>query len=113
MKISMLAGFTQGPFYYDAGDAHTWGTNHVIEDAGEFLGPSMSLINDLTDWDNEFQSIYNSDDPRESNFPSAEAEVNWIEKGKELAVRIKRESPVVTSVDYQADGSIPKGTCIA
>ncbi|MBB5907295.1 hypothetical protein [Actinoalloteichus hymeniacidonis] len=108
----MLAGFTQGPFYYDAGDAHESGTNHDIDDAGEFLKLNDELISQITDWDNEFQSIYNSADPRESDFSSPEAERAWIEKGKVLAARIVQGSPVVSAVDYRADGSITKGTCI-
>lgn len=49
---------------------------------------SDSLCNDLDEWDREFQAIYVPADPRESAFPSEEAERQWEARGRELAGRL-------------------------
>ncbi|AOS62048.1 hypothetical protein [Actinoalloteichus hymeniacidonis] len=113
MKLEMvlLAGFFQGPLFYDDPMDGLW-TSHTADEAGEDLGLSSALVADLTAWDDEFQAIYDGNYPPDSHFPSLEAEQAWVERGKELAARIKQESDLVTSVDYQADGQINDGECV-
>ncbi|APU19329.1 hypothetical protein [Actinoalloteichus sp. GBA129-24] len=110
LPIALLAGFDEGPFYYHVKKGE--GTNWTITQAAEHLQLKPSLVEALTAWDEDYQGILDMNDPRESGFPSPEAERAWIETGRELAARLKQESPVVASVDYQADGSIPHGTCV-
>ncbi|WP_157434290.1 MULTISPECIES: hypothetical protein [Actinoalloteichus] len=63
-------------------------------------------------WDAEYQATYNPNCFHSSGFSSPETEEEWRERGKMLAARIKQESPIVTSVNYQANGAIPWGTCM-
>ncbi|MBB5921175.1 hypothetical protein FHR81_002213 [Actinoalloteichus hoggarensis] len=49
---------------------------------------------------------------RDSGFLSPEEERVWADKGRVLAARVKQESPVVASVHYRANGSVPRGTCV-
>ncbi|AOS61548.1 hypothetical protein [Actinoalloteichus hymeniacidonis] len=108
----MLSGWDEGPFYYDNGDPEDSLNHWIDEDTIQFLQIGPELVADLMAWDDEFQQTFNRDDFRASGFPSEEAEKNWVQKGKELAVRLKQESPVVARVDYQAYGCIPKGSCM-
>ncbi|APU13557.1 hypothetical protein [Actinoalloteichus fjordicus] len=110
IEIVMLAGFFEGLFFYVDPDGD-W-INHPVEVAGEDLALSAELVTALRAWDDEFQAIYDDSYPPDSKFPTPEAERAWIERGKELAARIKRESPLVASVDYQADGTFEDGTCV-
>ncbi|APU14080.1 MULTISPECIES: hypothetical protein [Actinoalloteichus] len=110
VELAILAGYDQDPMYFDAqdGDFH----NHTIDEAAEYFGFSDDLTRELHEWDEELQGTFNLAVPQDSGFPSPQHRHAWIEKGKELAARIKRESPVVTSVDYQADGYFQDGTCV-
>ncbi|APU17874.1 hypothetical protein UA75_29940 [Actinoalloteichus sp. GBA129-24] len=110
LNVSLHAGFVEGPFFYVTGKHR--GTNHFIDSAQEFLGLSDGLTKDLTDWDDEYQSYYNPDVPQDSGFPSVEIERAWVERGRELAARIKRESPMDITVHYQANGSMERGECV-
>ncbi|APU16576.1 hypothetical protein [Actinoalloteichus fjordicus] len=109
-KVLLLAGFVQGPFFYHDQDGD-W-MNHLVDEAGEDLGLSAELVADLTRWDEEYQDIYDSGHPPDSAFPTAEAKLAWTERGRALAARIKQESSIAVEVDYQANGSIPEGTCV-
>ncbi|APU13378.1 hypothetical protein UA74_06525 [Actinoalloteichus fjordicus] len=106
----MLAGFFEGPLFYLDGDGD-W-MNHSPKQAGKDLRLSAELISDITTWDDEYQAIYDDNYPPDSRFPTPATKAAWIEKGRQLAVRIKQESPLVTSVDYQANGSIKNGECM-
>ncbi|ASO18909.1 hypothetical protein FHR81_001174 [Actinoalloteichus hoggarensis] len=108
--ISMLAGFFEGPLFHFDEDGD-W-MNHSPTQAGEDLRLSTELVADLAAWDDEYQATYDDDYPPDSRFPSPEARAAWVERGKELAARIKQESPFVTSVDYQANGSYKNGECV-
>ncbi|MBB5909931.1 hypothetical protein [Actinoalloteichus hymeniacidonis] len=86
--------------------------HHWPDEAGQDLGLSSGLVAELNAWDDEYQAIYDDNYPPDSRFPTPEAEQAWVEKGKELAIRIKQESPLLTSIDYQADGQILNGECM-
>ncbi|APU13558.1 hypothetical protein [Actinoalloteichus fjordicus] len=109
-EVALLAGFYEGPFYYHVRKGA--GTNWSVEEAAEHLRLGPDLVADLIAWDNEYQAILDRSYPPDSKFPTPEAQRAWIERGKELAARIKRESPLVASVDYQADGCYKDGTCV-
>ncbi|WP_075739901.1 MULTISPECIES: hypothetical protein [Actinoalloteichus] len=108
--MSFLVGWQEDPFYYDWDDPEEY--NHSIEEAAKDLQLSADLVAQITIWDDEYQATYKPDDYRNSGFPSVELEEAWRERGKVLAERIKRESPVVKSVDYRAEGLHPKGWCV-
>ncbi|APU17141.1 MULTISPECIES: hypothetical protein [Actinoalloteichus] len=110
VDVAILAGWQEDPFYYDAGEGEDY--NHSIEEAADFLGLGWELTRDIAAWDEEFQAIYQPADTRASVFPTPESENAWLERGRELARRIKQESTVVARVNYRADGTIPDWTCV-
>ncbi|APU16056.1 MULTISPECIES: hypothetical protein [Actinoalloteichus] len=110
VQVGILAGFDEGPFYYHVQKGR--GTNWTIEEAAEHLGFSADLARELTAWDDEYQATLNLAVPQDSGFPTPEAKQAWIERGKNLAARLKRECPNVASVDYQANGAILDGECV-
>ncbi|APU12503.1 hypothetical protein [Actinoalloteichus fjordicus] len=110
IDVSLLVGWQEEPFYYYADDPEEYG--HPIEEAAEELQLPADLVVEIIAWDAEYQATYKPDDYRNSGFPSEEIEEDWRERGKVLAERIKRESPVVSSVNYRADGIIPDNTCM-
>ncbi|APU17140.1 MULTISPECIES: hypothetical protein [Actinoalloteichus] len=112
VELFILTGWNEGPFYYDNGDPGESLNHWIDEESIAFLQLDDDLVRDITAWDEEYQDLYDPDDPQGSGFPTSQAKTAWIERGKELAARIKRESPVVASVDYQGNGSIPEGTCV-
>ncbi|AOS65271.1 hypothetical protein [Actinoalloteichus hymeniacidonis] len=85
---------------------------HSIDETAELLALSADLTRELAAWKAEFQGILNRADARESRFPTPQAEQAWLANGKELAARIKQESPAVARVEYLGDGTIPRGTCV-
>ncbi|ASO19542.1 hypothetical protein FHR81_000780 [Actinoalloteichus hoggarensis] len=110
VAVILLAGFNEPPFYYyvEEGRRLNWST----EEAAEYLGLSAQLVSALDAWDDEYQDTLDREYPPDSAFPTPEAYRHWIESGKALAARVKNESSTVSSVDYQADGSIASGTCV-
>ncbi|APU15956.1 MULTISPECIES: hypothetical protein [Actinoalloteichus] len=111
VDVAILVGWQENYFYYESGYEDDT-LNHDVEEATEFLDLNADLVRDLEAWDAEYQATYNPIDDRKSGFATAEAERDWIERGKELSARLKRESPMVASVDYLAWGNIPEGTCV-
>ncbi|APU16209.1 MULTISPECIES: hypothetical protein [Actinoalloteichus] len=111
VDVAILVGWQENYFYYDNGDEEDT-LNHTTEDATEFLDLNADLVRDLEAWDAEYQATYDPVEYHNSGFATPEAKRDWIERGKELAARLKRESPMVASVDYLANGSIPEGTCV-
>ncbi|APU15970.1 MULTISPECIES: hypothetical protein [Actinoalloteichus] len=111
VDVSIVVGWEEDFLFYDSGvedEAYC----HPLDEARDFLGISGDLLRELETWDATFQSILDRTDLDASGFSTPEAEHAWFERGKELAARMKRECPSVASVDYQADGSIPAGTCV-
>jgi len=62
-------------------DSDNWG---VEETAAELALPA-DLVARIMRWDDEFQDVYDPDDPGGSDFPDAETETRWRERGRELA----------------------------
>ncbi|APU16529.1 MULTISPECIES: hypothetical protein [Actinoalloteichus] len=110
ITVSMLAGYGEGPLFFDMDD--TMRCNHTVAEAASYLGLSKATATDLEDWDQEYQRTLDHTYPPDSRFPSPEAKRAWIERGKELAARIKQDSSIVASVDYQANGCYENGTCV-
>ncbi|APU12505.1 hypothetical protein UA75_02100 [Actinoalloteichus sp. GBA129-24] len=108
--VALLVGWEEDPFYYHGSDPEEYG--HSIEDAAEELQLPDDLVADIVAWDAEYQATFKPDDHRNSGFPSVKVEEAWRERGKALAERIKRESPVVSSVNYRANGVIPDYSCM-
>ncbi|APU13922.1 MULTISPECIES: hypothetical protein [Actinoalloteichus] len=110
--VSLLVGWQEDPFYYHGADPEEYG--HSIEEASDELKLPTDLVAEIRDWDAEYQATYDPDGYvwSKSGFDSPELEEAWRERGKVLAERIKRESPVVASVDYRAEGLHPKGWCV-
>jgi hypothetical protein len=80
--------------------APEWGTGPLWVD-GEYrnlddFGLSDELVALIEQWDEEFQAIYDPDDPPASSFPDEETTRRWLDRGRELAGRIGPE--VVFSV---------------
>ena len=48
------------------------------------LGLPTELATRIAVWDDQFQAIFNRDDPQASDFPSAEARTAWRAKGDAL-----------------------------
>ncbi|APU16063.1 hypothetical protein [Actinoalloteichus fjordicus] len=110
VDLEILVGYSQDPLLFDAQDDDVW--YHAPEEAGDFFHLSEGLVRELEAWDREYQGTLNIDDPRESGFPSENAYHTWLNKGRELASRIKRESPNVGRVGYQARGEYQRGECV-
>ena len=72
-----------------------WGTGPLWVD-GEYrelndFGLSDGLVALIEQWNDEFQAIYDPDDPPTSKFPDEAAERRWLDRGRELAGRIAPE----------------------
>ncbi|APU22127.1 hypothetical protein [Actinoalloteichus sp. GBA129-24] len=110
IRIGILTGWFQGPFYYKRDDSE--GYNWSIEETGEYLGLSEGLVRDLTAWDDHWQAQIDLVEGQNSGFDDKDEEHAWIERGKKLAARIKQESTIAVSIDYQANGYYEDGTCM-
>ncbi|AOS61035.1 hypothetical protein [Actinoalloteichus hymeniacidonis] len=110
-KITILTEWDRSPFYYRRGD-DAEGYDWSIEETGEYLGLSADLVRDLAAWDNQWQDTLDLAEGRNSGFRTEEEALPWIERGKELAARVQKESTLDISVDYQANGVIAEGTYV-
>ncbi|WP_075739499.1 hypothetical protein [Actinoalloteichus sp. GBA129-24] len=108
--MTILAGYLDDPVWYQLTEDQDM--LHAVDEAAEQLGLTDGLARALTAWDDEYQATLNHEYPPDSTFPSPAVRQAWVERGKELAAQIKRESPVVSSVDYQADGCYDKGSYV-
>ncbi|ASO19489.1 hypothetical protein FHR81_000834 [Actinoalloteichus hoggarensis] len=111
VDVTILVGWKEDYLYYESGYEEDT-LSHDIEEAAEFLDLNADLVRDLESWDAEYQATYNPVKFRDSGFATPDAKRDWIERGKELSARLKRESPMVASVNYLANGSIPEHTCV-
>ncbi|ASO22437.1 hypothetical protein FHR81_004206 [Actinoalloteichus hoggarensis] len=108
--VTLLVGYGEDPFYYEM-DEEDLG-NHSIEEAGADLGLSAELVEELLVWDEEFQRTRDPVDGRRSTFASAVAEHSWVERGRGLATRVRRESSVITRLEYRGFGGVAPGACV-
>ncbi|AOS65270.1 hypothetical protein [Actinoalloteichus hymeniacidonis] len=109
-NVTLHAGWSGYPVWFKTPDDPMH--QHPVDEAAELLMLGDDLARDLAAWDDEYQDILDPIDARESAFPTPEAKKAWIQRGKELAARLKQESTMVKSVVYRADGTIPEGTCV-
>ncbi|QUQ70818.1 toxin-antitoxin system YwqK family antitoxin [Kutzneria sp. CA-103260] len=72
-----------------------WGTGPLWVDWEyrelDDFGLSDGLVALIEQWDDEFQAIYQPDDPPSSEFPDEQAEQRWLDRGRELARQIAPE----------------------
>lgn len=63
-------------------------------------GVSKSLLQELDDWNEEFQQLLNPSDPASTEFPSEAAKQRWKERGRELTKRLAEELGPHVRVTY-------------
>jgi hypothetical protein len=66
----------------------TGGTDNVTP---RDLGLSETLSTELIAWSQEYDAIFDADYPPDTEFPSPRAEREWVERGRQLAVRVTQE----------------------
>ncbi|MFE9746397.1 hypothetical protein ACFYOT_15950 [Saccharothrix saharensis] len=52
------------------------------------FGAPAELAAAIDEWDDEFQAVYDRDDPASSGFPDEATTVEWHERGERLAERL-------------------------
>ncbi|WP_309111656.1 hypothetical protein [Saccharothrix sp.] len=57
---------------------------------GREFGVSARLVAAIDAWDDEFQAVYDPDDPADSGFPDEAATLAWHERGERLAERLAK-----------------------
>ena len=62
-------------------DGDNWG---VEETAAELALPA-DLVARIERWDEEYQDLYDPEDPAGSDFPDPEAKARWQDRGRQLA----------------------------
>jgi hypothetical protein len=72
----------------------------------EDLPVSAKLGGDLWSWAREFDAILNENDPSRSEFPSAEAEIQFKKRGLELAQRLRVELAGVATIRYKYESEL-------
>lgn len=80
-----------GPFWIITGVNPSTPTNAAPRDTAARFGVSADRAAGIGPWDAEFRQIWGSDDPVSAEFPSAEAEARWEERGRRLAERLAVE----------------------
>lgn len=75
------------PFWVQMGD-DPGVSNYPPELMVTELGCPTDLIEEIDSWDDEYQAVYNSDDPANSGFTDQALAMRWRERGEELASRL-------------------------
>lgn len=88
-----------GLWRLDAADGGYWPVD------AEEIGLSDALADRLEDWTDEFDSIFDEDDPAHSHFPTRAAHAAFVAEGEAIAGLIRRE--LGAAVEYV----VPKGLC--
>lgn len=66
----------------------------------EEFGLSESLASDLTSWASDYSATYHDEDPLSSGFDSPSAEREFVNRGRLLAERVRREVGKRWAVSY-------------
>lgn len=74
-----------GLWRFDPADGGYWPVD------AEDIGLSEALADRLEDWTDEFDSLYEEDDPASSRFASREAYAAFLGEGEAIAALIRRE----------------------
>lgn len=62
--------------------------NYSAERLGIDFGAPADLVAAIDAWDDEFQAVYDPDDPADSGFPDEATTAAWHEWGERLAERL-------------------------
>lgn len=62
--------------------------NYAADRLGREFGVPAGLVAAIDAWDDEFQAVYDPDDPADSGFPDEAATVAWHERGERLAEQL-------------------------
>jgi len=73
---------------------------------------SADLVHELVQWAADYDSTLHMDDPLESGFSSESAENEFVQRGKTIALRLRRELDSDWSVTY-FDGKLHRDLVIA
>lgn len=74
-----------GLWRFDSSDGGYWPVD------AEEIGLSDGLADRLEDWTDEFDSIFDEEDPLRSHFPSRGAHAAFVAEGEALAALIRQE----------------------
>lgn len=68
--------------------------NYSAERLADEFGVPADLVAAIEAWDDEFQAVYDPDDPMDSGFPDEATTAAWHERGERLAERLAAALPV-------------------
>ncbi|GDY30655.1 hypothetical protein [Gandjariella thermophila] len=75
--------------------------NCPLDQVGDYMDLSPSLLRELDSWDAEFQATYRADDPQKSGFSSDQDKARWVQQGRALAPELAKQVAASVSVVYQ------------
>lgn len=84
--------------------------SYALDEIGEVVPLSETLIRDIAAWDSTFQATYVESDPVRSGFADPADRDRFIVEGRRLAQRIKQEAGNAVVVEYAGDGTISPET---
>lgn len=103
VSVRIAPEWRTGPFWITRGSDPSIVDNATPRDVVAGFGVSAELAAEIDEWDAEFQRIWDPDDPASAEFPSAEAEARWEERGRLLARRLAAELGPQVRVSYYDD----------
>ncbi|MDI2111768.1 hypothetical protein [Commensalibacter nepenthis] len=96
-KIKLMADFFCYPLWYNSHDS-----DYEVGDFDPNILPiSDALKKELLDWSNEYDGIFNDDDPASSNFKNLEDETAFIKQGDNLQKKLQAELGNAYEVTYR------------
>ena len=88
-------------------DYDCWPLWHYQDDVGNIdpaaLDLSPGLIEALLAWAEEYDSILNRQDPASTSWPSIERQKDFVDRGRQLALKLKVELASAGRVGYFND----------
>lgn len=86
-KIKLMADFFCYPLWYNSHDS-----DYEVGDFDPNILPiSDALKKELLDWSDEYDGIFNDDDPANSDFKSLEDKTAFIKQGDNLQKKLQAE----------------------
>ncbi|MEU7528100.1 hypothetical protein AB0A74_20395 [Saccharothrix sp. NPDC042600] len=70
--------------------------NYSADRLGRDFGVPAHLVAAIDAWDDEFQAVYDPDDPADSGFPDEATTAAWHERGERLAEQLAAALQVLT-----------------
>jgi hypothetical protein len=80
--------------------------NYSVERLASDFGVPADLVAAIDAWDDEFQAVYNPDDPADSGFPDEATTTAWHERGERLAKRL------ATVLRVRTEFHTARGDCV-